>query len=132
MSNRRATRILTFLLAAITATIAAPDLVAQAPPTQNFYLRLSPAATTSTPELRDRERKIVIPEAQYWDYQRQAGKVVLYGVANEEGHAFTVVIVHVANEAEARSIAEADPSVHAGINTVKVLPFSVFLPAPSK
>lgn len=64
--------------------------------------------------------------AQYWADQFKTGKVLIIGPVLDPKGAFGMAVVE-CSEAEARAMADNDPSVKAGLNKIEVLPMRVFM-----
>jgi uncharacterized protein len=85
-----------------------------------FLFRLIPPradfAQTMTPD----EQRAMAEHMAYWQQLLKDGRVVVYGpIADPEG-VWGMGVLRAADRAEVLEIAEADPSVTAGVNTFEV------------
>jgi len=85
-----------------------------------FLVRLIPPRADFAQTLTDDEQHMMDLHGTYWEQLRNGGHVVVYGpVADPEG-VWGLGVLRCADRAEALALAEADPSVEAGVNTVEV------------
>ncbi|MCV7058991.1 YciI family protein [Mycolicibacterium gilvum] len=88
---------------------------------QLFLFRLIPPRADFAQTMTDIEEHTMHLHMTYWQELLAAGRVVVYGpVADPEG-VWGLGVLRVADRAEALAIAEADPSIIAGVNTFEVL-----------
>ncbi|MGQ9351593.1 YciI family protein [Mycolicibacterium gilvum] len=86
-----------------------------------FLFRLIPPRADFAQTMTDIEEHTMGLHTTYWQDLLAAGRVVVYGpVADPEG-VWGLGVLRVADRAEALAIAEADPSIIAGVNTFEVL-----------
>ena len=115
-------RVLAFL-AALAALAAA-----QAPSAKKqFLIRIEPVRPTFADDMTPEEQKIMGVHFGYLKKLAEEGKVVLAGPSVNGTKTFGIIVVEVANEAEARAILEGDPSYKAGVQKGELLPFRVSL-----
>jgi uncharacterized protein len=99
---------------------------------KTWFIRLIPPRPTFANDMTPDEEKVMNQHFAYWK-DLNVKHVCLFGgpVLDPKG-AFGVIIVRAATEADARALAEADPSVKAGINHIEVAEMIVaFIPQPS-
>jgi uncharacterized protein YciI len=87
---------------------------------QHFFLKLIPPRPTFPQDITPEERALMAEHAAYFQQQFKAGKVLLYGPVSAPQGAFGVGVLEVADEGEARHIAESDPSVVGGLNRFEI------------
>jgi len=92
---------------------------------QHFFIKLIPPRPTFPQDITAEERALMAEHAAYFQQQFKAGKVLLYGPVSAPQGAFGMGVLEVADEAEARHIAENDPSVRGGLNRFEVHPMVV-------
>ncbi len=92
---------------------------------QHFYFKLIPPRATFPSDITDEEQALMAQHSDYCQQQFEAGKLLLYGPVMSPDGAFGVGILEVADEAEARTFGENDPSVTAGMNRFAVYPMRV-------
>jgi uncharacterized protein YciI len=95
-----------------------------APP--QFYLRLTPPRPTFATDMTPQEEALMEQHAAYWAEQFKTGKVLILGPVLDPKGAFGMLVVE-CTEAEARTMAEGDPTVKAGMNKIEVMPMHVFM-----
>ncbi|AFM15423.1 hypothetical protein Mycch_0605 [Mycolicibacterium chubuense NBB4] len=92
-----------------------------AAPASLFLFRLIPPRPDFAQTMTDVEQQAMAQHMTYWETLLAAGRVVVYGpVADPEG-VWGLGVLRAGDRAEALAIADADPSVVAGINTYEVL-----------
>jgi uncharacterized protein YciI len=92
---------------------------------QHFYFKLISPRPTFPQDITPEERALMAAHAVYFQHQFSAGKVLLYGPVSAPQAAFGMGVLEVADEAEARHIAENDPSVLGGLNRIEIYPMMV-------
>lgn len=92
---------------------------------QSFFLRLIPPRPTFHMDMSDDERRVMGEHAAYLKGHFDAGRVLIYGPVLAASGAFGMAVLHVADEAEARRIIDADPTVKAGLNRYELFPMPV-------
>ena len=65
--------------------------------------------------------------AAYWADLFKTGKVLIIGPVSDPKGDWGMAVLEVATQAEAQQMADNDPSVKAGVNSVEVVPMRVFL-----
>lgn len=103
-------------------TAAAPPA-----PKQTFYMKLVAPRPTFAQDMTPEETKLMVAHAAYWKEIFATGKVLIIGPVMEAKGSFGIAVLEVANEDEAWALANADPSVKAGLNKVELSPMHVFL-----
>jgi uncharacterized protein YciI len=91
----------------------------------HFFFRLIPPRVTFPADASAEELALMKRHADYFAGLFTAGKVVLYGPVLSPAGAFGIAVLEVENEAQAREIAENDPSVLGGLNRFDVAPMRV-------
>jgi uncharacterized protein len=92
---------------------------------QHFFLRLIPPRPTFPHDMTDTERALMREHAAYTKEHFDAGRVLIYGPVLASLNAFGMGVLEVADEAEARAMLDADPSVRGGLNRYELLPMHV-------
>jgi uncharacterized protein YciI len=92
---------------------------------QHFFLRLIPPRPTFPHDMTDAERTLMREHAAYTKGHFDDGRVLIYGPVLAPTHSFGMAVIQVNDEAEARAMMEADPSVVGGLNTYELLPIHV-------
>lgn len=90
-----------------------------------FFLKLIPPRPTFAMDMTPEERSLMSQHVAYMGEHFQAGKVLIYGPVLAAEGAFGMGVLDVADEAEARSIMENDPSVKRKLNTYEIAPMRV-------
>jgi len=108
---------------------AQTSTTAPAPPAskQTFYMKLVAPRPTFAQDMSPEETKLMVAHAAYWKQVYTTGKVLIIGPVLDAKGAFGMAVLEVANEDEAWTLANADPSVKAGLNKVELSPMKVFL-----
>jgi uncharacterized protein len=101
--------------------------VAPAARQPQFFMRLIPPRTTFVTDMTPQEADLMQQHAKYWAEQFKTGKVLIIGPVLDTKGPFGMAVLQCDTEAEARAMAENDPSVKAGLNKVELSPMSVFL-----
>lgn len=97
------------------------------PKLQHYLIRLIPARAEVVAAPTEKEQKIIVEHFRHLQKAMADGKVLLAGPSVNGKDTFGLVVVEVANEAEAKVIMEADPAVQAGVFKGEVLPFNLAL-----
>jgi len=92
---------------------------------QFFLLRLLPPRPTFVQDMSEDERRLMQAHAEYTHGHFEAGKILIYGPVMAAGGAFGMAVFEVDDEAEARGIMDADPTVRAGLNRYELHPMHV-------
>ncbi len=90
-----------------------------------FFLKLIPPRPTFPFDMSADERRVMGEHAVYLRAQFDAGKVVVYGPVLDPSGAYGMAVLAVADEAEARRLLDADPTVRAGLNRYELAPMQV-------
>jgi uncharacterized protein len=94
---------------------------------EHFIIKLIPARATFVDDMTDAEGAKMGEHFAYLKKLTSEKKVLLAGPSINGPKTFGLIVVEVANEAEARDIAQGDPSVKAGIQRFELLPFRLAL-----
>jgi len=86
----------------------------------HYVVRLIPPRPTFHLDMNDEERAIMARHAEYWAALIERGIVVVYGPVVVGGDSWGLGVVRVDSEADARTLAEADPAVSSGMATAEV------------
>ena len=92
---------------------------------QHFFLRLIPPRATFPGDMTENERALMLQHVSYFQRQFSEGRVLIYGPVLAQTNAFGMGVVEVEDEAELRSMMDADPSVAGGLNRYEVTPMKV-------
>jgi uncharacterized protein YciI len=92
---------------------------------RHFFLRLIPPRPTFAQDMTDTERAVMLEHVAYFKQHFDAGRVLIYGPVLAPTESFGMGVVEVADEAEARAIMDADPSVTSGLNRYELAPMRV-------
>jgi uncharacterized protein len=99
---------------------------------QQFIIRLQlarpDAATGMTPD----EQRLIGEHFQYLKKLTSERKVILAGRTTDDTRLWGIVILQVADEAEARHIMDNDPAIKGGVQKAELFPFVIALMAGSK
>ncbi|MCA9832375.1 MAG: hypothetical protein KC435_00345 [Thermomicrobiales bacterium] len=90
-----------------------------------WLYRITPARPQMVTDPTDTEAKIVGDHFQYLVSLRDAGILILAGRTQEDLGTFGIVIFEAADADTARSIAEADPAVSAGVFDMTLHPYAI-------
>lgn len=115
----------------IATTTAFAQTAQSAPPSQaekqSFLIRLLPPRPTFLKDMTPAEQKLMEQHFAYWQQILPSGKLIVGGPVLNPDAPWGLLIVEVANEAEARALGDGDPSVKAGMNKAEVQPMRVAL-----
>ncbi len=92
---------------------------------QHFFFKLNPPRPTFAADMNDAERGLMLAHAQYLQGHFNAGRVLIYGPVMAGEGAFGMAVFEVENEAEARSIADNDPTIMSKLHTYTICPMRV-------
>ncbi|HEX4039710.1 MAG TPA: YciI family protein [Acidobacteriaceae bacterium] len=92
---------------------------------QDYFVKLIPPRATFPGDITPEERATMKRHSEYYGEQFRAGKVLIYGPVMAREVAFGIAVLQVESEAEARQVAEGDPSVTEGLNRVELSPMRV-------
>lgn len=93
--------------------------------TQYFYMRLIPPRPTFAMDMNADERALMQQHVVYFHGLFEQGKVLIFGPVLDPTDNFGMAVLEVADEAEARSLLEKDPTISAGMNRFSVHPMIV-------
>jgi uncharacterized protein YciI len=98
-------------------------------PTQReFLLRLIPPRPTFHKNLSVAEQELMDQHFLYWKDLFEKGICVFGGPVRDPRGAYGVLAIRAASKDEARNLADADPSVKAGINRMEVAEMRITFP----
>lgn len=92
---------------------------------QHFFFKLIPPRKTFIQDITEAEKALMQEHGRYTQEHFAAGRVLLFGPVMAPEWPFGVGILEVESEADARQIAENDPSVIAGMNRYEIYPMRV-------
>ena len=92
---------------------------------RHYFFKLIPPRPTFPQDMSEEEKELMDKHSAYFHSQFEAGKLLLYGPVMAPDGAFGVGILEVEDEADARTFAEGDPSVRAGLNRWELYPMLV-------
>jgi uncharacterized protein YciI len=92
---------------------------------KHFFLRLVPPRPSFPHDITEAERALMREHAAYFKQLFEAGRVLIYGPTLDAQNAFGMGVLEVEDEAEVRSIMDADPTVRAGLNRYELSPLLV-------
>ena len=110
-----------------TAQIPATNNPAATPVKLQFFIKLTPPRATFPADITPAEQQLMDQHAAYWAELFKAGKVLILGPVFDPKGAFGMGVIEAATEAEAHAMANNDPTVKAGLNTIEILPMHVFV-----
>lgn len=90
-----------------------------------YFVKLIPPRATFPLDMTADERALMQQHVAYFGQLFDAGKVLIYGPVMATDAAYGMGILDVADEAEALSIMESDPSVKAMLNRYELAPMRV-------
>lgn len=91
----------------------------------HFFLRLIGPRDTFPHDMTEGERALMREHAVYTKQRFDEGRILIYGPVIAQLGSFGMAVFEVADEAEARAVMDADPSVVAGMNRYELLPMHV-------
>ncbi|MEZ3161301.1 YciI family protein [Microbacterium sp. BWT-B31] len=92
---------------------------------RQWLYRIEPTRPAMVAEPTEDEQRIVGEHFAYLVGLRDAGVLILAGRTQEDFTSFGITIFEAEDEASARSIAEADPAVAAGVFAMTLHPYAV-------
>jgi uncharacterized protein len=115
------------LIAREPATSPSPSVAK--PIAKTWFIRLIPPRPTFAQDSTPAEDAVMEQHFAYWKDLNEKGVCIFGGPVLDPRGAFGILVVRAATEDEARALAEADPSVKAGINKIEVAEIRVaFVP----
>jgi uncharacterized protein YciI len=99
-----------------------------APVKKNWFIRLIPPRPTFDQDLNEAEGKLMEEHFHYWKELHEKGVCQFGGPVLDARGVFGVLAIRAADEAEARALADGDPSVKAGIMRAEVAEMRVAYP----
>jgi uncharacterized protein YciI len=96
--------------------------------TKQYFVRLLGTRPGWPNDMTSREEKIMDEHFEYLKRLTEAGKVLMAGPCFTEPP-FGLIVLNVADEAEARTIMDIEPSVTGGVHTYEMFPLRVALMA---
>jgi uncharacterized protein YciI len=90
-----------------------------------FFLKLIPPRATFAMDMNADERALMQQHVEYTRVHFEAGKVLVYGPVLAAEGSFGMAVLDVADEAEARSLIENDPTVKGKLNTYEISPMFI-------
>jgi uncharacterized protein YciI len=75
--------------------------------------------------MSDSERALMLEHVSYMQQLFAQGRVVIYGPVLAKDDSFGMGVLEVADEADARQIMDADPTIVAGLNRYQIAPMRV-------
>lgn len=91
-----------------------------APQRKTWFIRLNPPRPTFEKDATEAEQALMEEHFKYWKALYDKGVCVFGGPVLDPKGVYGVLAVDAPSEAEARKLAEADPSVKAGLNKIEV------------
>jgi uncharacterized protein YciI len=118
--------------------VAMPSAAAQSAPASQlpparkaWFIRLIPPRPTFDKDTTGAEQKLMDQHFLYWNGLFEKGVCVFGGPVLDPTGVYGVLAVWAAGEEEARALADADPSVKAGLNRIEVAEMRIaFLQKP--
>ena len=92
---------------------------------KHFFLKLVPPRATFPYDITDPEKSLMAEHAVYMKGQFEAGRGLVYGPVLAPTNAFGLAVLEVEDEAEARRMLDADPTVLGGLNRYEIFPMMV-------
>ena len=92
---------------------------------QHFFLRLVPPRPTFAYDMNESERAVMLQHVSYMQQHFAQGRVLIYGPVLGKADSFGMGVLEVADEAEARQLMDADPTILAGLNRYEISPMRV-------
>jgi uncharacterized protein len=101
-------------------------LVGMLPPMSTlFFLKLIPPRPTFAMDMNAEERALMQQHVEYTRAHFEAGKVLVYGPVMAAEGSFGMAVLDVADEAEARTLMENDPTVKGKLNRYEISPMFI-------
>jgi uncharacterized protein YciI len=89
-----------------------------------FVYRLIPPRPTFDLDMNDQECELMGRHGQYWTRLTQEGKVLVFGPVRDATGAWGLGVIEADDEAQARSMIDADPAVAEGLATFELGPMA--------
>jgi uncharacterized protein YciI len=99
---------------------------------QHFFFKLIPPRVPFPGDVTADEAAIMQQHAQYLLDHQAAGIVLIAGPVFAAERTYGMAVLAVEDAAMARAFCDADPSVHAGLNTYEVSPMRVLEPSGTR
>src|SRR2546423_6817260 len=99
---------------------------------QTFFCKLLPPKPTFPTDISAEEAKLMSDHAAYWRSWMVRGIVLAFGPVSADGGAYGIGIVQFEDDAGARSFADNDPTIKAGVGfrmEISIMPRGVITPA---
>ena len=101
-------------------------LVGMLPPMSTlFFLKLIPPRPTFAMDMNAEERALMQQHVEYTRAHFEAGKVLIYGPVMAAEGSFGMAVLDVADEAEAPTLMENDPTVKGKLNKYEISPMFI-------
>ncbi|WP_041855641.1 YciI family protein [Candidatus Korobacter versatilis] len=91
----------------------------------HFFIKLIGPRPTFPFDMNESERALMTQHAQYFQERFNQRKVLIYGPVMDPQGPYGMGVLEVADDAEARGIMDADPSVVAGLNRYEMYPMKI-------
>lgn len=92
---------------------------------QHFFYKLIPPRPTFANDITDMERGLMMAHVQYFHQHFLEKRVLIYGPVLAAQGSFGMAVLEVKDEAEARTIAENDPTILAKLHTFEISPMRI-------
>jgi uncharacterized protein len=92
---------------------------------KHFYVKLIPPRATFAADLTDAEREHMREHVGYFGGLFAQGSVLIYGPVLDPQEGFGMAVIEATDEAAARAMLEADPTVRSGMNKFTIAPMVV-------
>lgn len=92
---------------------------------QYFYIRLIPPRPTFASDMNAEERALMQQHVAYFRGLFDQGKVLIFGPVLDPTDNFGMGVLEVRDSSEAKELMDNDPTVLAGMNTIKISPMVV-------
>jgi uncharacterized protein YciI len=92
---------------------------------QHVFFRLIPPRPTFAQDMSEGERALMGEHAAYLHGYFELGTILAYGPVFDPAGTFGIALFDVEDIAEAQRIADADPTIRAGLNTYSLAPMYV-------
>ncbi len=92
---------------------------------QHFFYKLIPPRPTFAHDMTDTERGLMMAHVQYFHQHFVEKRVLIYGPVLAVQGSFGMAVLAVQDEAEARTIAENDPTILAKLHTYEIYPMRI-------
>jgi uncharacterized protein YciI len=95
---------------------------------KTWFVRLIPPRSTFLKDITPAEQKLMDQHFVYWKSEFDKGVLLFGGPVLDSRGVYGVLVIQAADEAEATSIAAADPSVKPGLNRIEVAEMRLAFP----